>query len=134
MLEIKKSEEEKNLKISKLQNIITDQNKIINLTKPNFFCDFHGHSNMPNSSIYACSNVETKTSKRKKTWICKKRKFTKKGIKKKEKGSMVCTKCMFWNCEKIIKEENENYLDYIFKNRKLNSFDLKNIENYDKSE
>ena len=36
--------------------------------------------------------------------------------------------------KKIIKEENENYLDYIFKNRKLTSFDLKNIENYDKSE
>ena len=35
--------------------------------------------------------------------------------------------------KKIIKEENENYLDYIFKNRKLNSFDLKKIENYDEN-
>jgi hypothetical protein len=33
--------------------------------------------------------VQTKTSKRQKTWLDKKRKFTKKGSKKKGQGSMV---------------------------------------------
>jgi hypothetical protein len=36
-------------------------------------------------------DVKTKTSKHKRTWLDKKRKFTKKGTKKNEKGSMVCT-------------------------------------------
>ena len=35
--------------------------------------------------------VQTKTSKRQKTWLDKKRKFTKKGSKKKGQGSMVCS-------------------------------------------
>jgi zinc finger SWIM domain-containing protein 3 len=34
--------------------------------------------------------VQTKTSKRKRTWLDKKRKFAKKGSKKKDKGSTVC--------------------------------------------
>jgi len=36
--------------------------------------------------------VETKSSKRKRTWLDKKRKFTKKGGNKKEKSSKVCDK------------------------------------------
>jgi len=35
-------------------------------------------------------DVQTKTSKRKRTWLDKKRKFAKKGSKKNDKGSMVC--------------------------------------------
>jgi len=35
-------------------------------------------------------DVETKTSRRKRTWLDKKRKFVKKGSKKKEKDSKVC--------------------------------------------
>jgi hypothetical protein len=34
--------------------------------------------------------VETKTSKRRRTWLDKRRKFAKKGDKKKENGSKVC--------------------------------------------
>jgi hypothetical protein len=46
--------------------------------------------------------VQTKTSKRKRTWLDKKRKFAKKGNNKKDKGSAVCTctkNCLFYfNC------------------------------------
>ena len=35
-------------------------------------------------------DVQTKISKRKRTWLDKKRKFAKKGSKKNDKGSMVC--------------------------------------------
>jgi hypothetical protein len=34
--------------------------------------------------------VKTKTSKRRRTWLDKRRKFSKKGDKKKENGSKVC--------------------------------------------
>ena len=179
---------------------------IINLTKPNFFCDFHGHSNMPNSSIYACSNKEEKVFvkifeegefyNKDETILCisKSKKNTgrvvmfkemkirnsfaietsihsvfNKGNKNDNKnndgiklehfekiGEDFVNSLLIWSKQKnydkiykeinnedvnvcseivknIIKEENENYLDYIFKNKKLNSFDLKKIENYDEN-
>ena len=48
-------------------------------------------SNLVSTACLKKKDVETKTSKRKRTWLDKKRKFTKKGTKKKEKVSMVCT-------------------------------------------
>jgi hypothetical protein len=48
-------------------------------------------SNLVSTARLKKKDVETKTSKRKRTWLDKKCKFTKKGTKKKEKGSMVCT-------------------------------------------
>ena len=48
-------------------------------------------SNLVSTARLKKKVVETKTSKRKRTWLDKKRKFTKKGTKKKEKVSMVCT-------------------------------------------
>ena len=51
---------------------------------------------LPNELLSTASlkkkEVETKTSKRKRTWLDKKRKFTKKGGNKKEKSSKVCDK------------------------------------------
>ena len=48
-------------------------------------------SNLVSTACLKKKDVETKTSKRKRTWLDKKRKFTKKATKKKEKVSMVCT-------------------------------------------
>jgi hypothetical protein len=48
-------------------------------------------SNLVSTTRLKKKDVETKTSKRKRTWLDKKRKFTKKGTKKNEKGSIVCT-------------------------------------------
>ena len=37
--------------------------KLISINKPIFFCDFHGHSNMPNSALYCCSPPKKKKNK-----------------------------------------------------------------------
>ena len=37
--------------------------KLISINKPFFFCDFHGHSNMPNSALYCCSPPKKKKNK-----------------------------------------------------------------------
>ena len=37
--------------------------KLISINKPYFFCDFHGHSNMPNCALYCCSPPEKKKNK-----------------------------------------------------------------------
>ena len=34
--------------------------KLISINKPHFFCDFHGHSNMPNCALYCCSPPKKK--------------------------------------------------------------------------
>ena len=179
---------------------------IINLSKPNFFCDFHGHSNMPNSSIYACSNKEEKVFvkifeegefyNKDETILCvsKSKKNTgrvvmfkemkirnsfaietsihsifKKGEKNDNKnnvgiklehfekiGEDFVNSLLIWSKQKnydkifkeinnedpnvcsnivkeIIKEEDEKILDYLFKNKHLNSFDLKNIDDYEEN-
>jgi zinc finger SWIM domain-containing protein 3 len=48
-------------------------------------------SNLVSTARFKKKDVEIKTSKRKRAWLDKKRKFTKKGTKEKEKYSMVCT-------------------------------------------
>ena len=37
--------------------------KLISINKPFFFCDFHGHSNMPNCALYCCSPPKKKKNK-----------------------------------------------------------------------
>ena len=37
--------------------------KLISINKPYFFCDFHGHSNMPNCALYCCSPPKKKKNK-----------------------------------------------------------------------
>jgi hypothetical protein len=37
--------------------------KLITINKPYFFCDFHGHSNMPNCALYCCSPPKKKKNK-----------------------------------------------------------------------
>ena len=37
--------------------------KLISINKPLFFCDFHGHSNMPNCALYCCSPPKKKKNK-----------------------------------------------------------------------
>ena len=37
--------------------------KLISVNKPFFFCDFHGHSNMPNCALYCCSPPKKKKNK-----------------------------------------------------------------------
>ena len=37
--------------------------KLISINKPIFFCDFHGHSNMPNCALYCCSPPKKKKNK-----------------------------------------------------------------------
>jgi len=37
--------------------------KLISINKPFFFCDFHGHSNMPNCALYCCSPPKRKKNK-----------------------------------------------------------------------
>ena len=37
--------------------------KLICINKPFFFCDFHGHSNMPNCALYCCSPPKKKKNK-----------------------------------------------------------------------
>jgi hypothetical protein len=37
--------------------------KLISVSKPFFFCDFHGHSNMPNCALYCCSPPKKKKNK-----------------------------------------------------------------------
>ena len=34
--------------------------KLISINKPYYFCDFHGHSNMPNCALYCCSPPKKK--------------------------------------------------------------------------
>ena len=37
--------------------------KLISINKPFFFCDFHGHSNMPNCALYCCSPPKKKKNR-----------------------------------------------------------------------
>ena len=37
--------------------------KLISINRPFFFCDFHGHSNMPNCALYCCSPSKKKKNK-----------------------------------------------------------------------
>jgi zinc finger SWIM domain-containing protein 3 len=63
-------------------------------------------SNLVSTACLKKKEVETKTSKRKRTWLDRKRKFTKKGTKKKEKGSMVCTATKYIRFSVVISMEN----------------------------
>jgi hypothetical protein len=47
-------------------------------------------SDLVSATCLKQKEVQTKTSKRKRTWLDKKRKFAKKGSKKKDKSSTVC--------------------------------------------
>jgi zinc finger SWIM domain-containing protein 3 len=53
--------------------------------------DVTPHIDLVSTAQLKKKDVETKTSKRKRTWLDKKRKVGKKGSKKKEEGSKVCT-------------------------------------------
>ena len=37
--------------------------KLISVSKPFFFCDFHGHSNMPNCALYCCTPTKKKKNR-----------------------------------------------------------------------
>ena len=63
-------------------------------------------SNLVSTARLKKKVVETKISKRKRTWLDKKRKFTKKGTKKKEKGSMVCTTTEYIRFSVVVSMEN----------------------------
>jgi len=58
--------------------------------------------------------VQTKTSKRQKTWLDKKRKFTKKGSKKKGQGSMVCSSRKYISFSLIVFSGKKAQLYLIF--------------------
>ena len=45
--------------------------KLISINKPYFFCDFHGHSNMPNCALYCCSPTKKKKNKFFNSYIAK---------------------------------------------------------------
>jgi hypothetical protein len=53
--------------------------------------DVTPHIDLVSTAQLKKKDVETKTSKRKRTWLDKKRKVGKKGSKRKEEGSKVCT-------------------------------------------
>jgi hypothetical protein len=52
--------------------------------------DVTPHTDLVSTAVLKKKDVETKTSKRKRTWLDKKRRVGKKGSKKKEEGSKVC--------------------------------------------